>query len=929
VRADSSAEAGLLGEPDGVARAAEAFARAAPAIDAVTLSEALWLAAVMPDVVRGPAPADARHPGSASATSTADDSSDSDTEPAPPADGRRRMFDAPGTGPGVSATLAAIGTGRALPSSLDMARALRPFKRRWSQGRRPRLDLEATVTAYARTGRLLPVFGPAPERWFEAAVVVDASPSMASWHSVATELVRLADHTGVFRTVRRFDVTASSEGLSIRTPAGRHASPAELLSPDGRRLTLVFSDFSSGFWHEAAVWSALRQWATHGPTAAVSPLPQRLWRRTGLNLAARRVFAQRPGDTNHGLLVDAGRAGSKPERRSWVPVPVVSLTPPALAGWARVVMHLGTDGCDAVLLPPGGRLERPGPAASEPPPDVNRQLANFLTTAPDPALRLAVLCTPFRSVSLPLLNLLRQTVDQEVTTADLAEVVLSGLFTSETDAQGAVVLELRPEARDGLAPRLTKRDVWRSYDAVSRVVESVKALPGRAVAAVEDGRGLEAVTEEVQPFAGAHRDLLVALGAAPKPKPQLTAAIGPSRPQSRPLFFLSYAHVSGASDEPDLYYRVRDFYRDLCNELALADPGSPRLSGFMDDELVPGAKWAHRLVSELAACNVFIPLYSPGYFASNACGREWAIFQSRQTAHAALTGRPHKAIVPVLWKPVRTEDLPAVAAPIQTQRLPGGYSERGLYELIRRGRDHEYAVVVRELAARIGEAARTSALPRGPMVDFGSVQPAFPEAESTRLAEHPLRITVAAPVLDNLPPGRDPEFYGRRPQDWRPFHPDSAVPLAVRAADFARRLGYTPIITALSNKSPEPEPAVPDDVPGLLLIDPWVAGEGCDLADLAAVDRRRKSRVRAVIPWSATDPQTTRNAPVLRARLRAALPQSFSGQDRADSDILGSLGEFSSYVARVIGRAARDHRVKDLSLPNTADVSDQQRTEDA
>src|SRR5262249_17928236 len=65
--------------------------------------------------------------------------------------------------------------GHALPRSLDLGRSMRPLKRRWCAGWRHELDMAATVDGYARSLELIPVFRPAPERWFELFVIVDRS----------------------------------------------------------------------------------------------------------------------------------------------------------------------------------------------------------------------------------------------------------------------------------------------------------------------------------------------------------------------------------------------------------------------------------------------------------------------------------------------------------------------------------------------------------------------------------------------------------------------------------------------------------------------------------------------------------------------------------------------------------------------------------
>ena len=131
-------------------------------------------------------------------------------------------------------------------------------------------------------------------------------------------------------------------------------------------------------------------------------------------------------------------------------------------------------------------------------------------------------------------------------------------------------------------------------------------------------------------------------------------------------FFLSYAHTPRVFDDgPDLNYWVRQFFRDLCNELVSCDPSWHRptgLPGFMDDNIPEGALWRQSLARELATCRVFVPLYNRAYFTSPNCGKEWAVFRARQMAHVAQTGVPNEAVLPVIWKPPRAEDPDGLAA---------------------------------------------------------------------------------------------------------------------------------------------------------------------------------------------------------------------------------------------------------------------------
>ncbi|CAM5263651.1 hypothetical protein SGRI78S_00929 [Streptomyces griseus subsp. griseus] len=191
--------------------------------DAERIAEILWLAAQDDGSAAvggakidgtgrraGPAtPAAADRPPTDSLASKAD-------QPAP----RSSLHTPWGDGvPGSGAVGVSLPRAGSLPRGRELARALKPLKRPWPRGRRQRLDITATVSDYVRVGELTPVFSDEPERWFDAIVVVDRSPTMAVWAGTADELVRLLARTGVFRTVRVHE--------PLRGPVtGEHPDPA-------------------------------------------------------------------------------------------------------------------------------------------------------------------------------------------------------------------------------------------------------------------------------------------------------------------------------------------------------------------------------------------------------------------------------------------------------------------------------------------------------------------------------------------------------------------------------------------------------------------------------------------------------------------------------------------------------------------------------
>jgi FxsC-like protein len=908
---------------DGRTGLADLLGRVVPGGDAVSFAEALWLAAVMPTGAR----IESSSPG-------ADDRHDDEAESEAPGERSAQqpanLYDAaPARAPGITVTQVAIDAGRALPHALDIARSLRPLKRRLAAGRGLELDLDATVEAYARTRRLIPAMSAARERWFDAVVVVDTSPAMALWQDTVGEFVRLLNHTGVFRTVHRWDLSFCADGISMRNPAGRQATPREAVSSDGRRLIIIFSDCAAEAWREPEIWSIARLWAASGPAVLVTPLPPRLWRRTGMNRPAARVHARTPGCAGSGLShPQIGPAGEQPATGA-IPIPAVSLDPASLATWANALMCTSSGGCEAILVPRAPTPGASGRSAAEHQPPIAKRVSGFLATASDNAVKLATLCSPFSRISFPLLLLLGRSIDRAVAATDIAEVVLSGLFTLDPQDDGSTSFRLHGEAKAALAGRLSKRDALRSFNSLTRSIEEGRGPRRDFLVAAQSARGTQTVPLTTEPFAVASQELQAILGGASgtrkRPQPSAPSEPGSYRagsvsPSTRaevdafgPSFFLSYARVPPLrGDRSDPHYWVRRLFHELTEEIRSLDGGLRR--GFMPDHVPPGATPEAMADRNLASCRIFVPLYGDDYFYDEQCGREWAVFERRRQLRRARTGDGGGSIVPVLWTRQRREDWPPVAHRMQPQPLLSNdlYQRLGLLELMKL-HERAYREAVRQLAEEIVRRARTEVPPTPSQDALSFAQPAFPmPGRSTRQ----VIITVAADTRRDIPNDRNPEYYGDRPEDWRPYHPESGEPIVERAARIARSLGYRPEITVLTSTSPEtkmnsqqkpldaqlPQPPAAS----ILLADPWLFRAYRQRRNLERVDRHRKEWVRLMVPWCATDQETAENRDSLESHVRDTAPwmvQSWRRTCPQGLMDLATVEEFDLALPTMIDRA--------------------------
>ncbi|MER5459757.1 NaeI family type II restriction endonuclease [Streptomyces sp. NPDC002668] len=524
-------------EEASLARAVAALRAAAPELDGTALADALWLASRMAgngqaeavsgapspeqstDAARAPEPvAEAAAPPSSGAGTTA---------PERPLHERLAGASSRIRGDAVAASRAA-----GLPLALEVTRALRPWKRPWRQGRRAALDIDATVDGYARSGELIPAFNAAPERWFDLVLVVDRSPAMQVWQETIADFAAVLDRLGAFRTLQVRYLGFGDDGPELRDANGRLTGPGQLRAPDARRLVVAVSDCAAPGWREPTVWRQLREWSLSTPVALLNPLPTKLWRRTGLDLPTVRVAPGAPGSVNSHLVFDPPPLLPDGNEGAWLPIPVLSLSPHSLDRWSRTLMRAAPEGCGAVLVPPGGRTATRRRASRSAAADARAD--GFLRTASPAAARLAVLCSAFDRLSMRLLHLIRQELVPEATTADVAELLTSGLFSLGTDLGGTVELALPEEVQRRLRRELAEHDVWRINRALSRHVSSQGDGGGQLPSVAHDPDGGTELPAELQPFGQASRRTLELLGLPAEVREPRRAGSGRPMPTQLP-----------------------------------------------------------------------------------------------------------------------------------------------------------------------------------------------------------------------------------------------------------------------------------------------------------------------------------------------------------------------------------------------------------
>ncbi|MDX3308446.1 SAV_2336 N-terminal domain-related protein [Streptomyces sp. ME08-AFT2] len=435
-------------------------------------------------------------------------------QPEPPpqevgADGRVSLYPVPQDG-----VPRARGTGRAaalpvgvpaapaLPAPLELQRALRRLQRYRSPAPplRMRLDETATAERSAQAGGLImPVHRAVVQGDARLQLVLDASSSMRVWDRLFLELEQVFSQLGAFSDIKVSHLHQGPDGApAVSRSADVYAAPLHstdrLSDPTGRRIVLFVSDCAGPLWHSGQAHRLLHHLSRQGPVAVLQPLPQRLWNRTRLPV----VFCELSrGETLGGAAALRVRtpAGVPPEvRRGALPVPVLPPEPVALGAWARLLSGAGAGSVPGAV----GWVRADQPPAPAGRADRRRtpleRVSRFSSSASPAAGRLAVYLAA-APLCLPVMQLVQRTMLPDSGPSELAEVLVGGLLTRESEEyadDGAQWYRIDPDVRDALLSRLGRDEAMLVLKHCSEYIEQRFGkggpnFPALALAQLGDG----------------------------------------------------------------------------------------------------------------------------------------------------------------------------------------------------------------------------------------------------------------------------------------------------------------------------------------------------------------------------------------------------------------------------------------------------------
>ncbi|MGW4047452.1 SAV_2336 N-terminal domain-related protein [Streptomyces sp. NPDC004721] len=475
-----------------------------------------------------------------------------------------------------------VGRSPALPDALDIGRALRPLRRPWLSGVHQRLDVDATVEHYTRTGTLVPRLTPAPEPWLEVIVVLDRGTAMAVWDETVRALTKTLRALAAFRDVRVWHlehppgedpVLHDHHGgvLPLNGDATHRTQPA-------RRLLLVVTDCAAPAWRQDTLWKTLHTWGRTAPVALINPLPKRLWQRSGLDLPHTTAAATIPASPGRLLSYRRPRLlRETQDTKPWQALPVLQFDPAQILAWARTLMRTDPSGCEAVLVPSTGRppMRRrlPGPTGQPAPAPTGEQVRAraeaFADDRESPAVRLAIAACPLGSFTLPVLDVLRDRLVPEAALADTAEFLTAGLLTATRAETADTIYRFHPEAVDHLTSLLTRDQLWDTHFALSDHLATRLQSPHGIPVILRSAHADETLPAGIRPIAYAAATTARMLGVEagdhlPEARPFLTpgpTAPSPGEVQHRP----APATVKRPQDRlrVDLYNTLAQLFHSL------------------------------------------------------------------------------------------------------------------------------------------------------------------------------------------------------------------------------------------------------------------------------------------------------------------------------------------------------------------------------
>lgn len=323
-----------------------------------------------------------------------------------------------------------------------------------------------------------------------------------------------------------------------------------------------------------------------------------------------------------------------------------------------------------------------------------------------------------------------------------------------------------------------------------------------------------------------------------------------TEPATKPLVFISYARAD--TDYRPYREEMKTFIEDLSAKVAEMFGGVPReeICFFDESSIETGTIWRNELSYALRTVRVGVSIYSPSYFTSKWCGKEFQVFLNRATSGLSAPNAP-VGIVPVLW--TKCTMLPPCVQQIQYlhDALPTEYKEVGLHQLLSlKVYSDQYKLSVKAIAESIISTATTTALAPLPVLDLENVPSAWDQLSAADPESHKEGSIAKTCFV----------FASERGWDWQPYPEKRKVGAMAQQITGDLGLRYEEILydADLPKKLKETRA---NSVPTVLIGDPDSLLNRAYSHPMSDYDDLYLLNCGALVPWDEHSKATAENDP--------------------------------------------------------------------
>lgn len=332
------------------------------------------------------------------------------------------------------------------------------------------------------------------------------------------------------------------------------------------------------------------------------------------------------------------------------------------------------------------------------------------------------------------------------------------------------------------------------------------------------------------------------------------------------LLFVSYSrlNVRLAQDSANIRRFVTDLEGDLAQYPQVV--GNDGVCFFDTTNIETGTDWNEELSDAAAQSRVAIALFSPSYFNSLWCGREFQVFLDRRKA-AAGRAAPI-AVVPVIW--MRHNAVPECASAFQdyddaipTAPFPTDYRQIGLRQIMLLNSEPQYTQTRIALGARILKAVQEAQLPRLQSLNLRNYSSAW---ETPNPGAKPATESVKKTYF---------VFLSNTGWDWRPYAEQKTIGAMAQqiTGDIGVQYEEIPCDAALRTKLAEVNQR---NIPTVLIPDPSSLTNPTIIGEMQDYDNRYYLNCGLIVPWDisrpSADPRWVTLSQVCRQKIAAPPP---------------------------------------------------------